>query len=595
MIPKNITKEHILAAIKKIDNHEIPEARKSTKFLLVHEGQEYPPKYVISIAHKLANRRELLPSEFSGGKESNDFLRNLGFKIINREQSGQTIEPDKTSDTTDSKPKPLIANVPKPVSDPSPKPEPLPLERTPGHSQRCSECKNTIIEMLWRLFGEVKIEHKFDIDFPGEESHKQPFLTQLMTIKGALESFRHFTDFAKAKKLPRCDVYVPDPGFILEMDESQHFSQARKVSLLNYPKEFKVGYDLQEWMNYCDQINASDTDPPHRDEQRAWYDTLRDFIPTVMNLKPTVRIRMGSHPWCLLDPVKEEDRKKFVDLIPGLPSPGPIREKIEETQAGELRIATVCIESWGEITLENWMQLLQKVLNEFGQQVDVFIFPAGFFNIEEGFEKYSERMREELADALQKANTSAILCIGVDANQQQDQLALAVNRNGLIAMAKKFYPTVDEADFINLASDPFSGENGLPRVFSLKGRKIFLAICYDSFGIRKHALKNTDISVIVNLVHGFTPKGEPGCGDVFFARHGFAGSSRQWRCPTFAAAVFWERSVPEKWPTGVMWSLGAKTTKDWKYSDNAIDQPDGITVTASNPNDKAVVRIFSLK
>jgi hypothetical protein len=28
----------------------------------------------------------------------------------------------------------------------------------------------------------------------------------------------------------------------------------------------------------CEEINAKDNYPPYRDEQRAWYDTLRDFL-----------------------------------------------------------------------------------------------------------------------------------------------------------------------------------------------------------------------------------------------------------------------------------------------------------------------------
>jgi hypothetical protein len=34
------------------------------------------------LANKYANGEELSPSEFSGGAESNDFLRALGFRIV---------------------------------------------------------------------------------------------------------------------------------------------------------------------------------------------------------------------------------------------------------------------------------------------------------------------------------------------------------------------------------------------------------------------------------------------------------------------------------------------------------------------------------
>lgn len=80
-IPKEIRKEHIVEAIQYIDAHGVPEERASTKFNLVYNGNLYPPKYVISIANLYANGMELPPSEFSGGKESNDFLYSLGFLI----------------------------------------------------------------------------------------------------------------------------------------------------------------------------------------------------------------------------------------------------------------------------------------------------------------------------------------------------------------------------------------------------------------------------------------------------------------------------------------------------------------------------------
>ncbi len=82
MIPRNIKREHILRSLEYMKNHGIPKGRKSKKFLLEHEGQHFPPKYTISLANKYANGKELESEHFSGGKESNDFLRSLGFKIL---------------------------------------------------------------------------------------------------------------------------------------------------------------------------------------------------------------------------------------------------------------------------------------------------------------------------------------------------------------------------------------------------------------------------------------------------------------------------------------------------------------------------------
>ena len=82
MIPENITKTHIIKAIERIDEEGVPPNRKSKKYLLAYNGKYYPPKYVISLANKYANGRELDHSEFKGGKETNNFLMSRGFMIV---------------------------------------------------------------------------------------------------------------------------------------------------------------------------------------------------------------------------------------------------------------------------------------------------------------------------------------------------------------------------------------------------------------------------------------------------------------------------------------------------------------------------------
>jgi len=82
MIPKNISREHVLKAIEEVKRIGIPKGRGSKKFLMEFNSIYYPPKYIISLANKYANGEELNPSEFSGGTESNDFLRALRFQIV---------------------------------------------------------------------------------------------------------------------------------------------------------------------------------------------------------------------------------------------------------------------------------------------------------------------------------------------------------------------------------------------------------------------------------------------------------------------------------------------------------------------------------
>ena len=82
MIPRNIRREHVIKAAKWIDENGVPEERMSTKYLVAIGTGEYPPKLVISIANIFANGQEWSHEHFSGGKETNSYLEELGFEII---------------------------------------------------------------------------------------------------------------------------------------------------------------------------------------------------------------------------------------------------------------------------------------------------------------------------------------------------------------------------------------------------------------------------------------------------------------------------------------------------------------------------------
>jgi hypothetical protein len=75
-------------------------------------------------------------------------------------------------------------------------------------------------------------------------------------------------------------------------------------------------------------------------------------------------------------------------------------------------------------------------------------------------------------------------------------------------------------------------------------------------------------------------------------RHGFAGASREWGCPVFGAAVFFDRRVPRNWPSGVYWTRGDVSTQVWGYDDNPL-RPAGEFRWNINEG-MAVVRIFPI-
>lgn len=81
MLDKRVNKQNVLDALIFIDKNGVPKRRNSTKFTLHQDNKVYPPKYVLSIATKIATGKELEATEFNGGNETNSFLMSLGFTI----------------------------------------------------------------------------------------------------------------------------------------------------------------------------------------------------------------------------------------------------------------------------------------------------------------------------------------------------------------------------------------------------------------------------------------------------------------------------------------------------------------------------------
>ena len=82
VIPPLITEAHIVEAIRRISHEGIPRQRRSRGYCLVADGKHFPPKYTIALAHELATGNFLGSNQFSGGAESNRFLRSRSFNVV---------------------------------------------------------------------------------------------------------------------------------------------------------------------------------------------------------------------------------------------------------------------------------------------------------------------------------------------------------------------------------------------------------------------------------------------------------------------------------------------------------------------------------
>ncbi|MDK2908055.1 MAG: hypothetical protein PWQ87_513 [Candidatus Woesearchaeota archaeon] len=564
MIPSNIEREHIIKAIREIDSNEIPLGRESKKFCLIFEEKRYPPKYVLSLANRFANNKELNPSKFSGGQETNNFLKRLGFDIEETPSSGTFVKSissqRKSCETTQKR-----------------------------HNERCPECKNTIKRMLKKIYGDVEINYKFEVSTNVEDYKDFSFYQKLKEILLELQKYRGHTDFVRARNLPRCDFFVPNPGFIVEFDESQHFTEPRKISLQKYPKNLKLGFSLRKWTALCEKINAKDNYPPFRDEQRAWYDTLRDFLPEIKCLKPTVRLYSKEMQWCSLNPENPRDIEKFRKLI--------------ENRLGRLSnwVATVVLRSNGEYSNEDRLEVLSQVVDLIAKKTDgdgVILFPGGWFSADKkGARSLYKLVEKQVRTILSKKDRIMIACLGIDGRKTsewaKDQIGAAISREGIIALGRKFHPTLNEKENVNLASDHLEKEKDKSRVFKFGGRKYFICVCYDIFGIKQKRIPNFGIDVVLDLVHGFHPKGKGPSGAPNFARHGFAGVSTQWKCPVFGAAVFFNREIPERWPSGVYWDGGKTRNSECTYENISL-KPVEDNMPLKVSEGVASVRIYNL-
>ncbi len=100
------------------------------------------------------------------------------------------------------------------------------------HKARCKDCKAAVLRMLqgfatvtpgWRSGWTTHIDEILrDPANPGRV---------LSEIYNALVPYRGFDSFAVTKRLPPCDFLVSgSPPFLVEFDESQHFTVPRRLA-----------------------------------------------------------------------------------------------------------------------------------------------------------------------------------------------------------------------------------------------------------------------------------------------------------------------------------------------------------------------------
>jgi hypothetical protein len=79
-------------------------------------------------------------------------------------------------------------------------------------------------------------------------------------------------------------------------------------------------------------------------------------------------------------------------------------------------------------------------------------------------------------------------------------------------------------------------------------------------------------------------------GDVYWAKNGMAGASMKWCIPVYASTIFYNRTIPQRWPSGVLSDNKNGSTKSWKYEDNLTEKEQEWNVIL--PKETACLSIF---
>ncbi len=557
-----ITKENVIEAIRIFEENSVEYPAARNTFLEVN-GNLYPAKHIRAISYQVAHGSPISKSDFHGGKETARFFEKLGFKVKYIPTAQRKCM---KAQTVNDKEQRTIRKATQGMNE-------LRRKNSITHSVKIThegviEQKNALQLVLNKQFdGDIVSEKTFSwlVTPPNDDKYNK--------LISSLQEYRNKTGFYKAGQKLRCDFVCESQKIIIEYDERQHFTLARKIALETYPPNIPLYFNKDKWIAACEAIQAKDNNPPNRDEKRAYYDSIRDIL-AAQNGYKLIRIMHGDYNW------ENENSIEHLDALLKIKSGRtctPMDNEVNAQPTGlkknnsETSIVTATIQANSSQYKINkaHFETLEKVVSKYARN-DIILFPAGFFYHSRFSERQINKTIKKVSTILKAKASETVVCVGIDFDNSNDQLALAINQSGALAIGRKFYPTEEEKFTINYSSSFCGEEIGYKRIFKVREKVFYLAVCYDVFGIRHQKLANPGIDAVLSLVHRFHPRGEGPSGEVDFARKGFAGASAEWDCPVFGAAVFFDREVPARWPTAVLWQSGNKSVKSFKYTDNQM-------------------------
>ena len=268
-----VKESHVKEACSRYDTGDRQPKRAAKNTFLLLDGKRYSAKFIRGWAYEIATEHELSSNDYSGGAETVRFFSALGFSV---EYNGKVRE-EICNHESDRKP-----------TDRTPDTATKEENSSPEKMQ-----KIFLRKLLEQRFGCVMTEAKFDwLVVPDYISMDGVF----RDIYDNLKAMRNYSGFSNPGYKLACDFFIPTKNVIIEYDERQHFTEQRAKSLAYYPHDLNLGFDKDKWREACENIKATDNNPLYRDEQRAFYDSVRDIL-AAHNGMPLIRIKYRDYDW----------------------------------------------------------------------------------------------------------------------------------------------------------------------------------------------------------------------------------------------------------------------------------------------------------
>jgi hypothetical protein len=250
-----IKSDHVKTAIRRYC-HERPHHRPARSAFLLWRGEKLPAKYILRLSFHAATGCWPKAETLTGGKASVRVLTNLGFDAIYEK----------------------------------------PMRKTWNKSEIKCARRAALKGILERHFGQIETEWKCKIAVPDliDRTGMHPVLQRILN---AIEAHRSISVQGRNGHQLAFDLFLKELNLPIEYDERQHFTPLRAAGLRAYPHHARLGFERARWIRLCEEIRAGDNSPAYRDEQRAFYDTLRDILAPKLGLLPVVRIFEEDVVW----------------------------------------------------------------------------------------------------------------------------------------------------------------------------------------------------------------------------------------------------------------------------------------------------------